>query len=110
MEKLLPNHALERYHGGVGEDRIGTPTRFAAFLKCAEMKHSGGRAMWRYRVSAKTMAATVLGELLLIFIAAYIYAGTPGWLHGDEGIPSVTVHLQFAPTSHSAPLARSYHT
>jgi hypothetical protein len=110
MEKLLPNHALERYHGGVGEGRIGILTRFAAFLKCAEMEHSGGRAMWRYRISAKTMAATVFGELLLIFLAAYMYAGTPGWWHGDEGRPSVTVHLQFAPTSHPAPLARSYPT
>ena len=66
--------------------------------------------MRQYRVSGKIVVATILGELLLIFLAAYWYAGTPGWRHGDEGPPSVTVHLQFVPTSHSAPLARSYHT
>ena len=65
--------------------------------------------MRRYRVSRKTAVATILGELLLIFLVAYWYAGTPGWRHDDEG-PSVTVHLQFAPTSHPAPLARIYHT
>jgi len=63
--------------------------------------------MRRYRVSGKTVIATILGELLVIFLVAYWYAGVPGWGHGDGG-PSVTVHLQFAP--HPAPLARTYPT
>jgi hypothetical protein len=61
-----------------------------------------------HRVSGKIVIATLLGELLLIFLAAYWYAGTPGWGHGDEGRPSVTVHFQFTPRA--VPLTRSYPT
>ena len=64
--------------------------------------------MRRSTVPAKAVLATLLGELVLIFLAAYWYAGAPGWGHSDEGRPSITVHLQFGP--HPAPLGRSYRT
>ena len=62
--------------------------------------------MRRCHVSGKTMLATLVGELLLIIIAAAWYGGVPNWEHGDEGPPSVTVHFQTAPV----PLARSHST
>ena len=64
--------------------------------------------MRHHRVSGRAFAATLAGELLLIFLAAYWYAGAPGWGHGDEGRPSVTVHFQFVPRP--MPLARSFPT
>jgi hypothetical protein len=73
----------------------------------AEMKQRKSVAMLRTRVSGRTVIATVIAEMLVIFLAAYWYAGTPGWRHGDEG-PPITVHLQFGP--HPAPLARTFST
>lgn len=72
-----------------------------------EMNCAGEIAMLRRRVSGKTVSAAIGAELLLIVLSVYWYAGTPGWRH-DDGGPSVTVHLQYAP--HVAPLARGYHT
>jgi hypothetical protein len=64
--------------------------------------------MRSYCLSGKTVLATILVELLLIFLASYWYSGSPGWGHGDEGRPSVTIHFQVTPRP--VPLTRSYPT
>lgn len=62
--------------------------------------------MSRYRVPGRVVLATFLGEFLLIGICAYWYAGMAGLNKAAESPPSISIHLQFAPTA--KPLGRSY--